>query len=106
MHGQKCILNKDGNSNIYSFKLCLSLFLKNIFSKLFCNRIFDFMLHTMSEELDGLSANELEEYKEIFALFDSDGKGYITQVKLGRVMRNFGWDPSESILQVTVQRYF
>ena len=64
------------------------------------------MLYTMSEELDGLSANELEEYKEIFALFDSDGKGYITQVKLGQVMRNFRWDPSESILQVTVRDIF
>ena len=64
------------------------------------------MLQTMSDELDGLSANELEEYKEIFALFDSDGKGYITQVKLGQVMRNFRWDPSESILQVTVRDIF
>ena len=61
---------------------------------------------SMSAELDGLSVKELEEYKEIFALFDSDGKGYITQLKLGQVMRNFRWDPSETILQVTNQRYF
>ena len=60
----------------------------------------------MAEELDGLSESQLEEYKEIFALFDSDGKGFITQVKLGQVMRNFRWDPSETILQVTIQRYF
>ena len=60
----------------------------------------------MSEELDGLSADQLEEFKEIFALFDSDGKGYITQVKLGQVMRNFRWNPSETILQVTNQIYF
>ena len=61
---------------------------------------------SMSEELDGLSADQLEELKETFALFDSDGKGYITQVKLGQVMRDFRWDPSETILQVTIQLYF
>ena len=55
----------------------------------------------MSEELNRLSADQIEEYKEIFALFDSDGKGFITQVKLGQVMRNFRWNPSETILQVT-----
>ena len=54
----------------------------------------------MAEVLDDLSKDQLEEYQEIFALFDSDGKGYITLIKLGQVMRHFGWDPSESILQV------
>ena len=54
----------------------------------------------MAESLDGLSKDQLEEYQEIFAMFDSDEKGYITLVKLGEVMRYFGWDPSETILQV------
>ena len=54
----------------------------------------------MADSLDGLSEDQLEEYKEIFTVFDSDGKGYITLVKLGQVMRYFGWDPSETILQV------
>ena len=54
----------------------------------------------MAESLDGLTKDQLEEYQEIFAMFDSDEKGYITLVKLGEVMRYFGWDPSETILQV------
>ena len=54
----------------------------------------------MAEISDSITASQLEEYQEIFALFDNDGKGYITQVKLGNVMRNFGWNPSETILQV------
>ena len=54
----------------------------------------------MAESLDGLSKDQLEEYQEIFAMFDSDEKGYITLVKLGEVMRYFGWDPSETILEV------
>ena len=54
----------------------------------------------MAESLYGLSDDQLEEYQEIFAMFDSDEKGYITLVKLGEVMRYFGWDPSETILQV------
>ena len=44
----------------------------------------------MAESLDGLTKDQLEEYQEIFAMFDSDEKGYITLVKLGEVMRYFG----------------
>ena len=54
----------------------------------------------MAESLDGLSEVQLKEYQEIFSVFDSDENGYITLVKLGQVMRYFGWDPSETILQV------
>lgn len=45
-----------------------------------------------------VSAEETEELKETFALFDKDGDGCITSVELGHVMRALGQTPSEQEL--------
>ena len=47
-----------------------------------------------------LPEEKLQEYREIFSFFDRDGGGTITSIELGQVMRTFGWNPSESDLQV------
>ena len=41
----------------------------------------------------------IAEYKEAFALFDTDGDGSITTKELGIVMRSLGQNPTESELQ-------
>merc|ERR1712179_375209 len=46
-----------------------------------------------------LPEEQIEEYREIFSLFDRDGGGTITSVELGQVMRTFGWNPTEGDLQ-------
>ena len=58
------------------------------------------------EQLDEVTVllpeEKLQEYREIFSFFDRDGGGTITSIELGQVMRTFGWNPSESDLQVGV----
>ena len=54
----------------------------------------------MGEALESLTEDQMKEYQEIFDLFDRDGRGLITGTKLGQVMRNFGWNPSEIFLEV------
>merc|ERR1719183_509650 len=53
---------------------------------------------TMSEAQQLTSAQE-KEYKEAFALFDSDGDGTITTKELGVVMRSLGQTPTEAELK-------
>ncbi|RMZ76938.1 hypothetical protein DV737_g4613, partial [Chaetothyriales sp. CBS 132003] len=42
---------------------------------------------------------EIEGYKEVFALFDKDSSGTITASELGDVMRSLGQNPSETELR-------
>ena len=53
-----------------------------------------------------LPEEKLQEYREIFSFFDRDGGGTITSIELGQVMRTFGWNPSESDLQVGTTYYY
>ncbi|RMZ88738.1 hypothetical protein DV736_g4030, partial [Chaetothyriales sp. CBS 134916] len=46
-----------------------------------------------------LSKEEIEGYKEVFALFDKDNSGTITASELGDVMRSLGQNPSETELR-------
>ena len=57
-------------------------------------------IEIMGEAVDSLTEDEVKEYQEIFDLFDGDGRGLITGTKLGQVMRNFGWNPTEILLEV------
>lgn len=50
------------------------------------------MAHHLTEE-------QLAEFKEAFALFDTDGDGAITTKELGTVMRSLGHNPTEAELQ-------
>jgi hypothetical protein len=47
----------------------------------------------------GLSEDQIAEFKEAFALFDKDGDGTITTKELGTVMRSLGQNPTEAELQ-------
>merc|ERR1711892_24822 len=53
----------------------------------------------ISHATEGLTEEELQEYRDIFSFFDRDGGGSITTVELGQVMRTFGWTPTEGELQ-------
>ncbi|CAD5214589.1 unnamed protein product [Bursaphelenchus xylophilus] len=49
-------------------------------------------------ELDGISEEEMIEYKEAFRLFDKDGNGSISSKELGVAMRALGQNPTEQEL--------
>ncbi|TAQ91411.1 hypothetical protein B7494_g251 [Chlorociboria aeruginascens] len=42
-----------------------------------------------------LSANEIASFKEVFALFDSDGDGEISKAELGAILKSLGLDVSD-----------
>merc|ERR1712110_425104 len=54
------------------------------------------LLHPMSDQL---TEEQIQEFKEAFALFDKDGDGTITTKELGTVMRSLGQNPTEAELQ-------
>ena len=51
-------------------------------------------------ESEGLSEEQIAEFKEAFSLFDKDGDGTITTKELGTVMRSLGQNPTEAELAV------
>lgn len=52
---------------------------------------------------NNLSEKELQQYKDVFAIFDKNGDGQITAKELGVVMRAFGQNPSDQILEEMVK---
>ena len=53
----------------------------------------------MTTNTDQLTEEQIQEFKEAFALFDKDGDGTITTKELGTVMRSLGQNPTEAELQ-------
>ncbi|KAJ9070105.1 hypothetical protein DSO57_1011720 [Entomophthora muscae] len=51
---------------------------------------------------DGLTEDQVAEFKEAFSLFDRDGDGSITVKELGTVMRSLGQNPTEAELQALI----
>ncbi|KAK3578506.1 hypothetical protein CHS0354_007758 [Potamilus streckersoni] len=51
----------------------------------------------------GLTKDQIEEYREAFNLFDKDGSGHITTEELGVVMRNLGQSPTQEELEQMVR---
>ncbi|CDW55428.1 EF-hand 7 domain containing protein [Trichuris trichiura] len=49
-------------------------------------------------ELENITEDELQEYREAFRLFDKDGNGTITTKELGIAMRSLGQNPTEQEL--------
>jgi len=49
--------------------------------------------------MEGLSDEQIEEYRAAFYLFDRDNNGFITTKELGSVMRTLGFNPNEEDLQ-------
>ena len=48
---------------------------------------------------EGLTEEQINEFKEAFSLFDKDGDGCITSKELGTVMRSLGQNPTEAELK-------
>ena len=42
----------------------------------------------------------IQQCRDVFRIFDSDGKGTITQYKLSKVMKMYGWRSEHKELQV------
>ncbi|KAH6569233.1 hypothetical protein BASA50_002850 [Batrachochytrium salamandrivorans] len=53
----------------------------------------------MASPYEGLTEDEVTEFREAFALFDKDGDNTITTKELGTVMRSLGQNPTEAELQ-------
>ncbi|KAF1575878.1 UNVERIFIED_CONTAM: Calmodulin, partial [Eudyptes robustus] len=49
-------------------------------------------------KIDGLTKEQVEEFKEAFELFDKDGDGRVTALELGIVMQSLGHTPTEQEL--------
>ncbi|KAH7716680.1 calmodulin [Aphelenchoides avenae] len=49
-------------------------------------------------EIEGLTKEQVEEFKEAFELFDKDGDGRVTARELGIVMRSLGHEPTDQEL--------
>jgi len=49
-----------------------------------------YKLAFLDEQADTLSSEQIAEFKEAFALFDTDGDGGITEKELGQAMRSLG----------------
>lgn len=49
--------------------------------------------------MEGLSEEQIQEYKDAFYMFDRDNNGYITTNELNSIMRTLGFNPTEDDLQ-------
>jgi len=54
---------------------------------------------------DKLTEEQIEEFKEVFSLFDKDGDGTISTKELGTVMRSLGQSPTEKELRDMVSEF-
>ena len=54
----------------------------------------------MNESIEqGISDDMINEFKEVFNIFDKDKDGYITAKELGDLIRNLGQNPTEAEIQ-------
>ena len=53
--------------------------------------------------VDKLTEQQIEEFQEVFNLFDKDGGGSISNSELGIVMRTLGQNPTESEIEVMIK---
>ncbi|KAG5645669.1 hypothetical protein DXG03_005507 [Asterophora parasitica] len=57
------------------------------------------LLNPSNTDYDGPTDEQIEEFREAFALFDKDNDGTITHEELGTIMRKLGQNPSDSELR-------
>ena len=53
--------------------------------------------------VDKLTEQQIEEFHEVFNLFDKDGGGSISNSELGIVMRTLGQNPTETEIEVMIK---
>ena len=52
--------------------------------------------------VEELTEQQIEEFKEVFSLFDKDGGGSISSTELGTVMRILGQNPSQKEIEAMI----
>lgn len=52
---------------------------------------------------ENLTDQQIEEFKEVFGLFDKDGGGTISSTELGTVMRTLGQNPSQKEIEAMIK---
>ena len=50
-----------------------------------------------------MTEQQIEEFREVFGLFDKDGGGTISNSELGTVMRTLGQNPSETEIEAMIR---
>lgn len=53
--------------------------------------------------VDELTEQQIDEFKEVFSLFDKDGDGTVSTKELGTVMRTLGHNPTEAEVEQMVK---
>lgn len=53
--------------------------------------------------VENLTDAQIEEFREVFSLFDKDGGGTISNTELGTVMRTLGQNPSEMDVEAMIR---
>lgn len=57
------------------------------------------------QDFEGMTEEEIEEYREAFKLFDKDGNGTITSKELGIAMRSLGQNPTEQVKKSNLRTF-
>merc|ERR1712098_649802 len=60
-------------------------------------------LPKMPEKTQGFTENQVEDFKEVFQLFDTKGDGLIQVTQVGEVLRALGQNPTEGDVKKLVQ---
>merc|ERR1711951_154221 len=60
-------------------------------------------LTTMPEKTQGFTEDQVEDFKEVFQLFDTKGDGLIQVTQVGDVLRALGQNPTEGDVKKLVQ---
>lgn len=53
--------------------------------------------------MEELTETQIEEFKEVFSLFDKDGDGTISTKELGTVMRTLGQNPTDAEIEQMIK---